>query len=169
MPVSFSATRPVNPPGHAGPKIEEEQLWRGIVFKAKNPKAFVPAITESRVVEEEGNKIVRVVRFGDGPEKREEITVFPNTIAYFEMYPVDAPSPSSSSAAPPPDARITNTISYGPPPSHDLFLTFSFSSLPHVSEEQAKGMSREEMNEQVGKGVEGTIEVIRGMVRDGKL
>ncbi|GAA5833044.1 hypothetical protein JCM11251_006492 [Rhodosporidiobolus azoricus] len=162
---SQAFTRPVNPPGHDGPTISEEQLWKGLDFKAKNPKEFVPAITECEVVEEEGNRVVRVVRFGDGPKKREEITVFPPTIAYFEMYPADTPSTSSSL----PEVRITNVVSYGPPPANELLLTFSFSSIPGVPEEQEKGKSREELNEQIGKGVEHSIEVIRKMVQEGKL
>jgi hypothetical protein len=81
------------------------------------------------------------------------------------MFNVDAPL----SPPPTPLVRITNSLSYGPPPSSDLYLTFTFSSLPHVSEEEAKQKSREQLNEVVGKGVEATIEKIRELVREGKL
>lgn len=77
--------------------------------------------------------------------------------------------PSSPSAPSPPPVRITNLISYGPPPSHDLLLTFTFTSLPHVSAVKAEQMSSEELNEVVGKGVEEAVEVVRGLVREGKL
>lgn len=88
------------------------------------------------------------------------------------MFPLEDPStPSSSSPSTPPSplVRITNSLSYGPPPSSDLYLAFSFSSLPHIPEEQARGMSREELNEVVGKGVEATVKKIRELVRKGEL
>ncbi|GAA6020010.1 hypothetical protein JCM10207_006758 [Rhodosporidiobolus poonsookiae] len=170
----FAATRPVNPPG-ASPVISEQQLWAGLGIKIREPKEFVPVITECRVVLDEDGKVVRIVRFEDGPEMREEVSTFEPTMAYFEMYPASShpagtsPSSPSSAPVPPPVARITNLISYGPPPANDLLLTFTFSKLPQVSEEDAVKMSREELNAMVGKGVEGSIEVVRRMVKEGKL
>ncbi|GAA6035604.1 hypothetical protein JCM8097_004925 [Rhodosporidiobolus ruineniae] len=167
---SFAASRAVNPPG-AEPTITKAQLWAGLGLKIREPTRFVPAITECRVEEDEGDRVVRYVRFGDGPEMREEVTLIPETIAYFEMFPASSSSSSSfsSSAPPAPSARITNLISHGPAPAHDLLLTFTFSSLPHVSDEEAKTLSDEELNERVGKGVEGTVEIIRALVKEGKL
>ncbi|TNY20782.1 DUF1857-domain-containing protein [Rhodotorula diobovata] len=157
--VSFAATRQVNPPG-ASPLLTADQLWRGLGIKARNPRDFVPAITACRVVEEDEDKITRIVRFNDGPEVKEEVHFFPPTIAYFEMSP----------PAPAPPIRITNLVSYGPPPSSDLLLTFSFApSLPHVSEDEARRMGPEELNEKVGEGVEKAIEVVRRLAREGKL
>ncbi|GAA5998602.1 SRPBCC family protein [Rhodotorula paludigena] len=156
----FAATRPVNPPG-ASPVLTAEQAYRGLGVKARHPEKFVPAITESRLEMDTEDKVVRYVRFNGGPEKKEEIAFFPNCIAYFEMSP---DSPDS------PPVRITNLLSYGPPPSNDLLLTFSFApGPPHVGEEEAARMSPEELNDIVGKGVEKTIEVIRDMVKEGKL
>ncbi|GAA5841958.1 hypothetical protein JCM9279_003169 [Rhodotorula babjevae] len=156
---AFAATRPVNPPG-ASPALSADQLWAGLGIKARDPTRFVPAITACRVVEETEDKVTRIVRFGDGPEVKEEVHFFPPTIAYFEMSP---PSPA-------PPIRITNLVSYGPPPAHDLLLTFSFApTLPHLSEDEAAKLSAQELNEKVGEGVEKTIEVIRGMAREGKL
>jgi hypothetical protein len=36
MPYAFAVTRPVNPPG-VEPVITEEQLWKGLEYKARNP------------------------------------------------------------------------------------------------------------------------------------
>ncbi|GAA5888055.1 hypothetical protein JCM5296_005417 [Sporobolomyces johnsonii] len=155
MPSSIAATRPVNPPG-AFPLISEAQLWAGLEFKARNPQAFVPMITSCRVVEDHGDKATRLVRFNDGPEVREDIHVFANTIAYFEM--ASSPTPT----------RITNLISYGPAPAHDLLLTYSFAgAIPGVGPDDAR--STVELSAAMGKGVEHSIEVVRGMVREGKL
>ncbi|GAA5931359.1 hypothetical protein JCM1841_002792 [Sporobolomyces salmonicolor] len=155
MPSSIAATRTVNPPG-ASPLISEAQLWAGLEYKARNPQAFVPMITSCKVVEDQGNKLTRLVRFNDGPEVREDIHTFANTIAYFEM---------ASSPAP---TRITNLISYGPPPANDLLLTYSFAgSIPGIGPDDPR--SAIELNAVIGKGVEHSIELVRGMVREGKL
>ncbi|BGP17871.1 hypothetical protein JCM10213_008332 [Rhodosporidiobolus nylandii] len=164
---SFAATRLINPPG-SEPRLTEDQVWRGLEKKAREPGRFIKAVKECRVVKDGQGKITRVVRFVEGPEKREEIQLFAPTIIYFDMYPSTSSSPSSG-AAEEPIARIANALSYGPPPANDLLLTFTFSMLPHVSDEQAANMSREELNKIVGDGVEMAIEVIRDMVREGEL
>ncbi|GAA6053151.1 hypothetical protein JCM3770_002878 [Rhodotorula araucariae] len=167
--VSFAATRPVNPAGAASPVISAAQLWAGLEYKARNPERFVPQITACRIVHQDEGKLTRIVRFGDSsPEMKEEVQFFPNTIVYFEMSPVEPLAPSSSPSTTP--VRITNLVSYGPPPSNDLLLSFSFAPrMPHVGDDEARGMSDAELNERVGKGVEGTIDLIRKMVRDGEL
>ncbi|GAA5990149.1 hypothetical protein JCM10908_005845 [Rhodotorula pacifica] len=168
---SFAATRLINPPG-VEPVLSVDQVWKGLQRKARDPKRFVPAITECRVDREEGNKMTRIARFGEGtPEMREEVTAFDNCIVYFETTSLSEPARADSDpdfTSDPHRTRITNTISYGP--SNELFLTFSFAPrMPHVSDEQAQGMSQEEINGIVGKGVQQTVDVIREMVRAGEL
>lgn len=77
----------------------------------------------------------------------------------------------ASSASEPAQAdriRITNTISHGP--ADELFLTFTFAPrMPHLSDEQAASMSRQQINAIVGRGVQQTVDVIREMARAGEL
>lgn len=53
---SFAATRLVNPPG-IEPVLSVDQVWNGLQKKAREPKRFVPAISECRIDKEEGNKV----------------------------------------------------------------------------------------------------------------
>lgn len=54
--ASFAATRPVNPPG-VELVLTEEQVWKALEYKARNPALFVKAITSAEVVKDEGNKV----------------------------------------------------------------------------------------------------------------
>ncbi|KAF7324067.1 DUF1857-domain-containing protein [Mycena kentingensis (nom. inval.)] len=151
MPYSFAATRPVNPPG-AEPVISEEQLWKALEFKARNPQVFVPMISSCKVTVDEGQKIVREVTIGESTKViSETCEAYGATIVYFEM---DIGN------------RITNVVSYAADGS--LLLTYSFANgIPGVPEDKPKP-STAELNAMVGKGVERSIEVIRQMVKEGK-
>ncbi|KAF7350310.1 DUF1857-domain-containing protein [Mycena venus] len=152
MSYAFAATRPVNPPG-VEPVITEEQLWKALEHKARNPAAFVPMITSCKVTVDEGNKLVREVTFGNSPNViKEEIEAHPSTIVYFEMNT---------------GTRVTNIVSYGP--DDELLLTYGFANgVPGVPADKPKP-SAKELNAVVGKTVEGSIVVIRQMVKDGKI
>ncbi|KAJ6484456.1 DUF1857-domain-containing protein [Mycena vitilis] len=156
MPSSFAVTRPVNPPG-VEPVITEEQLWKGLEYKARNPAgraiAFVPVITSCKVIDDNGNKLVREVTFAGSEEViTENVEAHAAAIVYFEMNT---------------GLRVTNTISYGP--NDEIFLTYGFANgLPGVPADQPKP-SAKELNARIGKSVEGSIAVVRQMVKDGKL
>ncbi|KWU40968.1 DUF1857-domain-containing protein [Rhodotorula sp. JG-1b] len=162
---SFASTRLINPPG-VEPILTVEQVWKGLQKKAREPQRFVPAISECRIDNDQGNQMTRIVRFGEGtPEMREEISAFEDCIVYFEASSASEP-PSTSSD--PDRIRITNTISHGP--ADELFLTFTFAPrMPHLSDEQAASMSRQQINAIVGQGVQQTVDVIREMARAGEL
>ncbi|KAJ7274889.1 DUF1857-domain-containing protein [Mycena rebaudengoi] len=152
MPSSaFAATRSVNPLG-AEPIITETQLWKGLEFKARNPVAFVPMIASSVVTSDNGKNIVRELRLKHAPDVvvTEEIEAHEAAIVYFELSI---------------GTRVTNIISYGP--DDELLLTFSFANgIPGVPAEKP---SANELNATVGKTVERAIELIRQMVKEGKL
>ena len=94
-PPSFAVSRRVNPPG-ATPVLTEEQVWKGLGIKARNPMTFVPMITSSEVLSDDGTKvcamlisfsisnlvgqIVRSVRFNNGEPVKEHIELHANTI-----------------------------------------------------------------------------------------
>jgi len=63
--------------------------------------------------------------------------------------------------------RVTNVLSYGP--SDELFLTYTFShGIPGVPANQPRP-SAKELNAKVGPAVAHGVEVIRQMVKEGKL
>ncbi|KAJ6529157.1 DUF1857-domain-containing protein [Mycena vulgaris] len=152
MAYAFAVTRPVNPPG-AEPVITEEQLWKGLEYKARNPAAFVPMISSCKVTIDDGKKLVREVTFANSPQiVTEDIQAHASTIVYFEM---DT------------GTRVTNVISYGP--GDEIFLTYGFANgIPGVAADKPKP-SAKELNATVGKSVEGSIAVVRQMVKEGKL
>ncbi|KAJ7274880.1 DUF1857-domain-containing protein [Mycena rebaudengoi] len=153
---AFAATRVVNPSG-VEPIITEEQLWKGLEFKARNPKAFIPNIASSVVTSDDGKNAVREVKFKDAPDvvRSETIEGHEPAVIYFET---DT------------GHRILNIISYGP--ENKLFLTYCFSNgIPTVFSVPADKPkpSVKELNATIGKYVEGTIVVVRQMVKEGKL
>ncbi|KAJ7817344.1 hypothetical protein B0H14DRAFT_2602062 [Mycena olivaceomarginata] len=135
MPYAFAATRPVNPPG-AEPVLTEEQLWKGLEYKARNPAPFIPFISASKTTFEEGNKVGVQLLIQHSPDTNrfwlgtgsscaevtlanpdhsiltESIETHAPTIVYFEMKETGL--------------RVTNTISYGP--ADELLLTYSFAN-----------------------------------------
>ncbi|KAJ6608279.1 hypothetical protein B0H10DRAFT_2068262 [Mycena sp. CBHHK59/15] len=149
---AFAASRPVNPSG-AEPVITEEQLWKGLEYKARNPMAFVPMISSCKVTSDEGKKLVREVTFAGGPDVVvEEIEAHGATIVYFEMNT---------------GIRVTNVVSYGP--NDEMLLTYGFANgIPGVPADKPKPTAKE-LNATIGKSVERSIAVIRQMVQEEKL
>ncbi|KAK7046549.1 DUF1857-domain-containing protein [Favolaschia claudopus] len=152
MSYAFAATRPVNPHG-VEPVITEEQLWKGLEIKARNPSVFVPMITSAKVTKDNGNKLTREVTFGTNPQViTEEIEGHAATIVYFEMHT---------------GSRVTNIVSYGP--DDQLLLTYGFANgIPGIPSDKPKP-SAKELNDMIGKAVEHGIDVVRQMVKEGKL
>lgn len=53
---SIAATRPVNPPG-ASPILTVDQLWKGLVIKAREPHRFLELFESSEIIKEEGTLV----------------------------------------------------------------------------------------------------------------
>lgn len=65
--------------------------------------------------------------------------------------------------------RVLNILSRGPPPTHELLLTYSFGNgIPGVKPDDAE-LSSEQLNERIGGGVEHSIAVMRKMAKEGLL
>ncbi|GJN90423.1 hypothetical protein Rhopal_003434-T1 [Rhodotorula paludigena] len=168
---AVTVTRLVNPTD-ASLVLSVDQLWAGLAHKARNPAKFLPIPIESRVTEDTGDKatyslihtyqIVRYIKTAGAPEMKEVITSYPKAIIYFDKY-----APGAAADADP-VGRVTNSISYGPAPSHDLYLSFSFApSVPGVSLDELKTLSQEQIADRAGLAVEKTLEAVRDMVRAG--
>lgn len=59
---SIAATRPVNPPG-ASPILTVDQLWKGLVMKAREPHRFLAIFESCEVVKEEGTMVRHLADF----------------------------------------------------------------------------------------------------------
>ncbi|GAA5954686.1 hypothetical protein JCM3765_003857 [Sporobolomyces pararoseus] len=147
---SFACTRPVNPPG-VEPVLSEEQVWKGLEKKAREPSLFVQAITSAEVIKDEGNKVTRLVSINNGEKLEEHIESHGNAVIYFDF----ATKPT----------RVLNVLSYGP--SGEMLLTYCFANgIPGVP---ADKKSVEDLNETLGNVVDHGIQVIRDLVKEGKL
>jgi len=159
MPKPFAATRPVNPPG-IEPKITIEQLWAGIVKKARDPKDFVPNVISSSIIEDSGDKIVREVVFrnestGSAAKVTEQITFNEPTCAIFA---VDTPEQK---------IYVTNIISFDK--GDNLQLTFSFVGGVPGQADPDPNVSLEELSQRIGWAVEKSIAKVRELVDQGLL
>ncbi|KAJ6484432.1 DUF1857-domain-containing protein [Mycena vitilis] len=152
MSYSFAATRPVNPPG-VEPVLTEEQLWKGLEYKARNPVAFVPFLSASKTTFEEGNKLKHEMTVvNSNTTVKEDVEIHAPAIVYLEL--------SSG-------IRMTNIISYGP--SDELFLTYAFANgIPGVTPDRPKP-SATELNATIDKALSRSLTIFRDMVKEGKL
>jgi len=150
--ASFASTRRVNP-ANASPVLTEAQVWKGLGIKARNPQTFVPVITSSAVVSDDGTKVVRSVTFNHRDPSIENIELHESTIAYFEMESTGI--------------RITNVLSYDA--DGELALTFSFANgIPGYLDGKPLPEPKE-LNKIIGGVVEHSIERIRELVREGSI
>lgn len=78
----LSYTVPVNP-SSAEPKLNREQVWRGLEMKAKNALPFVPGMTNCEVIERHENVIVRDVTFASSSH-REKILLHNPVRSHFD-------------------------------------------------------------------------------------
>ncbi|KAJ7129111.1 DUF1857-domain-containing protein [Mycena filopes] len=149
MSHAFAVTRPVNPAGST-PFLTEEQVWKGLEKKAR---AFVPIVSSCKVTVDDGKKLVREVTFGNSPKIiTEQIEAHASAIVYFEMNT---------------GGRVTNVVSYGP--DGEMLLTYCFANgIPGIPGDKPQP-SAKELNAILGKSVEGSLAVMRQMVKEGKL
>lgn len=151
--------------------LEHVQLTRRVRFKdgpevREEIQAFKPCIVSRRPARPRSSS-------GPSDADRGEPRYMAHTHdarpqVYFEMTPLDPPS--SSSSAPPSPVWITNLISHSP--TNEPLLTFSFAPrMPHLPDEviREKGWGDEDVNREIGRGVQRTVDVIREMVRNGEI
>ncbi|PPQ63441.1 hypothetical protein CVT24_004973, partial [Panaeolus cyanescens] len=145
-------SRLVNPPG-VTPIISEEQLWKGLETKARDPQQFVPPISECKIQSDTGDKVVRIVRFGGGEPVQEDILIYQPSILYFD-------SPDKGH-------RVTNVVSYNE--ENEMVLTFSFAGGFPSKIPLKDNATPAEVNAVIGQAVESTLKKIRELVNEGKI
>jgi hypothetical protein len=83
--IYSTATVPVNPKGKT--ELTRAQVWKGLVFKARDARLFLPPglCTRCDVVEESASHFVREATIG-GAELREIITLEPESkVTFFQV------------------------------------------------------------------------------------
>jgi hypothetical protein len=145
----LSHTVEVNPDG-TEPKLNQDQLWRGLEMKAENALPFVPGMTQCDLIERSGNIILRDVTFA-GNSHRERITLHAPVQVHFERVGEQG--------------FIENTISES---ARGLLLSFTFAldfpgTAPGSPEERTKG---DHMRHAYIAAVGATLARVRKMVAD---
>ncbi|KAJ7457155.1 DUF1857-domain-containing protein [Mycena galericulata] len=156
MAYAFAVTRPVNPAG-ATTILTEAQIWKGMEYKARNPKPFLPNFQSSKTISDTGNKSTVELPVEGSIVLTEDIELHAPTMVYFEtdLYGL----------------RVTNIISYGP--AEELLLTWAFANgimlrFPGIPADKPKP-SAKELNERMGIAVEQSLEIVRKLVKEGKI
>jgi hypothetical protein len=60
--IYVAYTHPINPAG-ASPVLTRAQIWKSLQGKIRRPQDFIPVISECKVLEDNGNVVVREVHF----------------------------------------------------------------------------------------------------------
>ena len=156
---NLAFTAPLNPP-NTPTRLTIPQIWAGLLLKCRSAETFVPAAIQSTTVLSDtidpktGNTVVvREVLFRESQRRVKEV------VTAFEPCRVEFEQPDGS--------RVSNVVSEGA--DGELYLTYIFEwRHPGLSKEELKdalvkekGMSRQ--------AVEGTINVLRRLVEEGKL
>lgn len=151
---AVSVSLEVNPAG-SNPALTREKLWRGLEIKAEDPVPFVPGMESCQVVHRMDDGFVRevVVR---GQTFSEALTFTPPVQIRFDRTVGED------------SGWIMNTISEGP---SGLLLTYTIAMnfpgvWPGTEEEKTKG---DEMQAEYVRALKQTLEILRGMVVEGKL
>ncbi|KAK7932189.1 hypothetical protein PG985_002901 [Apiospora marii] len=156
--INLAYTAPINPAG-ATPTLTPAQVWAGLQRKVRAAHEFVPLISGCSVLsesEKEGNHtITREVIFKSQPDKpvREECV-------HYAPCRVDFRQEDGST--------ISNVVSRDP--RGELVMTYVFEwRHPGVEEEMEVEGLRESHWKTAKMAVEGSINTIRRLVKDGEI
>ncbi|OSX63063.1 hypothetical protein POSPLADRAFT_1046397 [Postia placenta MAD-698-R-SB12] len=151
---------PVNPEGESI-RLTKDQLYQGLLVKAREPSRFVSAISTCKVLRENTTGLLREVQFKGHPAPvHEDVTYYPPAQLTFMMT-----DPATGAHR----AQITNLISTMPTTrGPELVLTFAFAwgpvgELDTGADADALEHERREMAEEA---IAHTLNVIREMVKN---
>lgn len=155
--IAFTAA--INPPG-ASPVLTKDQVWAGLLLKVRSAETFIPNAIESTTVISENEDAstsniitIREIVFRENQKKVKE------TVTAYKDARVDFVQPDGS--------FIGNIISEGA--GGEMYMTYVF-EWHHPGASQAeldafyvkeKGIAQH--------SVEGTVDVIRKLVQEGRL
>ncbi len=152
---ALSAAVPINP-ASAEPVLSREQIWRGLVMKAENALAFVPAMQTCDVLSRTDCGLLREITIG-GQRFKERVTFTPPIEVLFER--IDTTTNAG---------WITNVISES---DYGLLLTFTFGlTFPDVTAGSAAEQQRgDAVKADYFGAVAATLRTVRNLVVQNKL
>ncbi|KAH0566053.1 hypothetical protein GP486_000546 [Trichoglossum hirsutum] len=160
MLFSIACTVSINSPS-ANPTLTKDEVWSGLMKKARRPQDYVPVINHCELLSEDENGLLRDVdiqpgKFMPGGLTREKVTWVKKIRVDYVMQG-DKPQ------------TITNILSEGPAPG-ELYLTFSYELERDVEPGSAEEAAVwENIRAGAQKSVEGALKAIRQKKVDGLL
>ncbi|KAF2799052.1 DUF1857-domain-containing protein [Melanomma pulvis-pyrius CBS 109.77] len=152
---NLAFTAPINPPS-ASPVLTVPQIWAGLQRKIRFAQEFVPVIESCEVLEDKDGVVTRAVKFKKGMGPRDEAN---EVVRGFEPAWVDFEQDDGT--------HIRNIISDS---DAGLQMTYMFEfRLPHLQEGAAADKELERFKGMSKHAVESSIDVIREMVKDGRI
>jgi len=168
--IYAAATLPVNPPG-ATPIITQDQLWAGLERKRGEPQLFIPVIDTCVVLENDGETVLREVKFKDGMGGGQVVApTVQERITHIKPITSTAGSGLETFATVGSASRVLNIVSTGEKES-DLYLTFTFEwDHPEIEAGSEVAAAKQKGYQTMApRGVSGTLAQIRKMVAEGQL
>ncbi|KAG0647425.1 hypothetical protein D0Z07_7024 [Hyphodiscus hymeniophilus] len=186
-----AATVPINLPG-VTPVLKLDQVWAALELKRKQPQLFLAVIDTCEVLSDDGETVVREVKFKDstkialsplhnpqltvtgdgngkapviGPKVQEQIT---------HIKPISAQANSGletfETIGTAKGSRVLNIVSEGTTPD-ELYLTFTFEwDHPEIEADSKEAIAKQkEYQTAAPKAVAGTVAKTREYVTAGKL
>ncbi len=155
---NIAFTSAINPPD-AAPILTRSQIWSMLQLKVRSAETFVPTAIQSTTVistttdPASGNEVVvREITFHENQRKvKEVVTTFEDCRVEFEQ--------SDGS-------HVSNVVSEGA--EGELYMTYVFEwRHPGIDGEKLKAL-REKEGKMAKLAVMGTIEAMRGLVKEGR-
>ncbi|WP_036171105.1 SRPBCC family protein [Massilia sp. 9096] len=136
--------------------ISVEQLWRGLVLRAEDPKRFMPHLDECTISEREAGSFKRSLRYGE--------LVIADRVVLTPLLQVRYEVPSQGEIA---ESRMTMTIEA--PSEGVLWVRFFYDDgNPEAGDEMSK-MYEDFKKSAYQEADIDTIKIVRQLAADGKL
>lgn len=144
-----------NPNNHNIPSLSIEQLWQGLVLRAKSPKLFIPHLDECHVLETAENTVSRVSHYGN-LTVHDTVTFAPQQHVHYHV-PVQGEVPAST---------LKMTIES---PQHDVLLVrFVYEDNKSDAENAADKMYDDFRKSAYHEADIDTIRIIRELALEGR-
>jgi hypothetical protein len=136
--------------------ITREQLWRGLVLRAEDPKLFVPHLDECTISERSSGSFQRRLRYGD--------LVVDDTVSFTPLQEVRFDVPAQGEIA---QSRLTMRIET--PTSAMLVVRFTYDDGNPSAGDDAGKMYEDFKKSAYQEADIDTVKVVRQLAADGKL
>ncbi len=145
-----------NPLNPLADPLSREQLWRGLVLRAENPKLFVPYLDVCNILEKSEHMLSRELRYGE-LTVRDRVTFFPQQRVVYHVPPQKGI----------PESQLTMTIEE--PQANIFFVRFEYDDGASETEDNAEAFYNDFRRSAYKESDIDTIRTIREMAESGSL